>query len=51
MAEKQSSAQLAARPPLEDGAYVLRKLASDLPLSRDGDSSQVRITCVEVWSM
>lgn len=50
MAEAPSSAQLAVRPPAEDGAYVLRKLASDLPLSADGDA-EVRITCVEVWSM
>lgn len=45
-----SSSQLAQRPKLEHGAYVLRKLASDLPLSADGDAD-VRITCVEVWSM
>ncbi|KAH7128338.1 hypothetical protein B0J11DRAFT_484154 [Dendryphion nanum] len=50
MAEASSSAQLPARPPPQDGAFILRKLASDLPLSADGTSPDVRITCVEVWS-
>jgi hypothetical protein len=50
MAEPPSSAQSTPRPPPEDGAYILRKLATDLPLSADGDASDVRITCVEVWN-
>ncbi|KAF2466387.1 uncharacterized protein BDR25DRAFT_293858 [Lindgomyces ingoldianus] len=50
MADPSSSAQLAARPPPQDGAYILRRLVSDLPLSADGQSTDVRITCVEVWN-
>ncbi|KAF2786548.1 hypothetical protein K505DRAFT_368141 [Melanomma pulvis-pyrius CBS 109.77] len=52
MAEASSSStQVARRPPLQDGAYVLRKLASELPLSADGQSANnARITCVEVWN-
>lgn len=45
-----SSTQLSARPPPQDGAYVLRKLVADLPLSADGHDTSVRITCVEVWN-
>ena len=45
-----SSAQLVPRNPPQDGAYILRKLASDLPLSADGAAADVRITCVEVWN-
>ncbi|ORY13824.1 hypothetical protein BCR34DRAFT_561387 [Clohesyomyces aquaticus] len=50
MADPSSSAQLTTRPPPQDGAYLLRKLVSDLPLSADGQSTDVRITCVEVWN-
>lgn len=50
MAEPSASTQLVARPPPQEGAYILRKLASDLPLSADGEAKDVRITCVEVWS-
>ncbi|PSN75008.1 hypothetical protein BS50DRAFT_540743 [Corynespora cassiicola Philippines] len=50
MAESPSSAQSAAPPPPQAGAYILRKLVSDLPLSADGPSADVRITCVEVWN-
>lgn len=39
-------AEAAAHP--QDGPYVLRKLVSQLPLAADGDSTNVRITCVEV---
>lgn len=35
---------------VQHGAYILRKLVSDLPLSADGQPSDVRITCVEVWN-
>jgi len=45
-----SSSQPTARPPPPHGAYTLRKLVSDLPLSADGESTNVRITCVEVWN-
>jgi hypothetical protein len=38
------------RSPPQDGAFILRKLVADLPLSADGDAADVRITCVEVWS-
>jgi hypothetical protein len=48
MAEASSEAQLANRPIPQVGAFVLHKLASDLPLSADGE--QVTITCVEAWS-
>jgi hypothetical protein len=48
MAEASSEAQLAGRPVPQVGAFVLHKLASDLPLSADGE--QVTITCVEAWS-
>ncbi|KAF2092436.1 hypothetical protein NA57DRAFT_50317 [Rhizodiscina lignyota] len=33
----------------ESGPYTRRPLISDIPLSADGDASNVRITCVEVW--
>ncbi|KAF2119917.1 hypothetical protein BDV96DRAFT_485473 [Lophiotrema nucula] len=49
MAEEPSSHPLATRSSPEDGAFILRKLASDLPLSADGESD-VRITVVEVWN-
>ncbi|CAN9138592.1 unnamed protein product [Alternaria alternata] len=38
------------RPPPLDGPYILRKLVANLPLSADGPSTDVRITCVEVWN-
>ncbi|KAF2034110.1 hypothetical protein EK21DRAFT_57430 [Setomelanomma holmii] len=50
MAEAASQAQSTSRPPPQDGPYILRKLASDLPLSADGDAADARITCVEVWN-
>ncbi|PVH97104.1 hypothetical protein DM02DRAFT_674366 [Periconia macrospinosa] len=53
MAEASSSQLSAAtrpRPLPQYGAYLLRKLVSDLPLSADGQPSDVRITCVEVWN-
>ncbi|KAF2756831.1 hypothetical protein EJ05DRAFT_493396 [Pseudovirgaria hyperparasitica] len=34
----------------EDGTFVLRKLISDVPLSADGQTSDIRITCVEVYN-
>jgi hypothetical protein len=33
-----------------DGAYVLRDLISDVPLSADGEDSDVYITCVDAWN-
>ncbi|KAF1950054.1 hypothetical protein CC80DRAFT_598477 [Byssothecium circinans] len=45
-----SQSQLGARHSPQHGAYILRKLVSDLPLSADGQASDVRITCVEVWN-
>ncbi|KAF2715616.1 hypothetical protein K504DRAFT_457775 [Pleomassaria siparia CBS 279.74] len=48
MAQASSSAQSASRPVPQSGAFVLHKLASDLPLSADGEP--VTITCVEVWN-
>ncbi|KAF1844359.1 uncharacterized protein K460DRAFT_343648 [Cucurbitaria berberidis CBS 394.84] len=48
MAEAASPSQLTTRPPPQHGPYILRKLVSDLPLSADGSSAHVRITCVEV---
>ncbi|KAF2743978.1 TGF beta receptor associated protein-like protein 1 [Sporormia fimetaria CBS 119925] len=38
------ASQSAPRPPLDDGAYIIRKLATDLPLADD------HITCIEVWN-
>lgn len=51
MAEAVPPSQLTTRPSPQDGPFILRKLVSDLPLSADGDAADVRITCVEVWSM
>lgn len=33
------------------GAYVLRDLIRDVPLSADGDDKNVFITAVEAWGM
>ncbi|KAI9876338.1 MAG: hypothetical protein M1830_006735 [Pleopsidium flavum] len=33
----------------EDGTYILRSLVKDVPLSADGEASDIRITCVEHW--
>lgn len=33
-----------------DGAYVLRDLIKDVPLSADGEDSNVYITCVDAWN-
>jgi hypothetical protein len=33
-----------------DGAYVLRDLINDVPLSADGEDSDVYITCVDTWN-
>lgn len=33
-----------------DGAYVLRDLINDVPLSADGEDSDVYITCVDAWN-
>ncbi|KAH6644547.1 hypothetical protein C7974DRAFT_22957 [Boeremia exigua] len=38
-----------ARPPPQDGPFVLRKLVAGLQLSADGEHPDARITCVEVW--
>jgi hypothetical protein len=51
MAEAVPQSQLTARPPPQHGPFILRKLVADLPLSADGDAADVRITCVEVWSV
>lgn len=51
MAEAASVSQGIARPPPQDGPFVLRKLVSGLPLSADGERTDARITCVEVWGM
>ncbi|KAJ8117167.1 hypothetical protein OPT61_g1568 [Boeremia exigua] len=49
MAEAAPTPQGIARPLPQDGPFVLRKLVSGLPLSADGEHSDARITCVEVW--
>lgn len=36
--------------PSDSGPYVLRDLIKDVPLSADGDDSNVRITCVDSWN-
>jgi hypothetical protein len=51
MADAANQPQWTPRQPPQDGPFILRKLVSDLPLSADGDAPDVRITCVEVWSM
>ena len=51
MAEAVNTPQGTARPPLQDGPFVLRKLVAGLPLSADGEHTDARITCVEVWGM
>lgn len=33
-----------------DDAYILRDLINDVPLSADGEDSDVYITCVDAWS-
>ncbi|KAH7406963.1 hypothetical protein DE146DRAFT_714389 [Phaeosphaeria sp. MPI-PUGE-AT-0046c] len=50
MAEAPPPAQLHTRLPPQHGSFILRKLVADLPLSADGDATDVRITCVEVWN-
>ena len=32
-----------------NGAYVLRDLMRDVPLSEHGDNEDIYITCVEAW--
>lgn len=44
-----SPAPSSTRTPPQDGAYILRKLVGNLPLSADGQAADVHITCVEVW--
>lgn len=34
-----------------NGAYVLRELIRQVPLSADGDDENIHITCVEAWGM
>jgi hypothetical protein len=36
---------------LETGSYVLRDIIRNVALSTDGEESDVRITCVELWGM
>ncbi|KAH7071647.1 hypothetical protein FB567DRAFT_538558 [Paraphoma chrysanthemicola] len=50
MAEAAPPAQLTPRAPPQDGPFILRRLVADLPLSADGNTGDVRITCVEVWN-
>jgi hypothetical protein len=50
MAQAYSQSPATRRPPPQDGPYILRKLVANLPLSADGPSTDLRITCVEVWS-
>ncbi|KAF2492388.1 hypothetical protein BU16DRAFT_515299 [Lophium mytilinum] len=44
------SDQLRLSSQAQNGSYILRKLVSDIPLSADGPTADVRITCVEVWN-
>ncbi|KAF2204915.1 hypothetical protein GQ43DRAFT_468690 [Delitschia confertaspora ATCC 74209] len=48
--ETSSSSTQLTQPRPQHGAYILRELASDLPLSADGENADISITCVEVWS-
>ena len=34
-----------------NGAYVLRDLMRDVPLSADGGDEHIYITCVEAWGL
>lgn len=36
---------------LETGPYILRSLIRQVALSADGDDDDIRITCVEAWSV
>jgi len=33
----------------ETGTHILRSLVEEVPLSADGEASDVSITCVELW--
>ena len=46
-----AGADTTAGPRLEIGPYIVRTLLHDIPLSADGEEENVRITCVEAWSM
>ncbi|KAL5117967.1 hypothetical protein ACEQ8H_004112 [Pleosporales sp. CAS-2024a] len=50
MADAAPHAHRSPRPPPQDGPFILRTLVSGLPLAADGDATDVRITCVEVWN-
>jgi len=45
------AADSVASPRLETGPYILRSLIQDVALSADGEHENVKITCVEAWSM
>ncbi len=51
MAPKEGSGGLAKRGTAfyETGTYILRSLVEDVPLSADGEASEVWVTCVELW--
>ncbi|KAF2843733.1 hypothetical protein M501DRAFT_914795, partial [Patellaria atrata CBS 101060] len=44
------SSQKAAAELSQSGSYILRSLVEDVPLSADGQATDVRITCVELWN-
>ena len=37
--------------PVSTGPYTLRSLMEDVPLSAEGQETQITITCVEYWGM
>ena len=51
MEATQSSAEASTNNNANDGAYVLRDLIRDVPLSADGEDKDVYITCVETWGV
>lgn len=36
--------------PAETGAYVLKPVIENVPLTTEGQAENVHITCVEFWS-
>ena len=47
MAEEQKPKE---RKPLDSSrSYILRSLVEELPLSAEGQATDIHITCVELW--
>lgn len=50
-ADELASSNTVAPDTPETGPYVLRTLLQDVPLSADGDGSDININCVEFLGM